>query len=226
MVLRLVDQGYDIFRKSDLGCFFYDYRTSSFHFFSVLLTLFVTIDRFYHIYKPLVKLNRKYSSRRYKLFICFILWFLAFLVALPHAFLMVYDPEQNDCNGRSIFLRPVSKSSQLTVYQVYFTFVEPVLIWFIPGILILFLNAYVIYKIIKSNRDRQNNQLLKKSRQQKLNSSLGSAQAQPRERINLLQKEHDIKVVVSEEQIDENFPHQITVSTPSSLCNSKTSNFL
>lgn len=158
-MLRLTDK--DIFKKSDLGCFFYDYRTTSFHFFSVLLTLFVTTDRFYHIYKPLVKLNRKYSSYRYRLFICFVIWLLAFLIALPHAFLMVYDSKQNDCNGRPLFLKPISNQTQLTIYQVYFTFVEPLVIWFIPGLMIMIMNAYVIYKIIKSNQDRQLNQLIK-----------------------------------------------------------------
>ena len=34
------------------------------------------------------------------------------------------------------------------------------MIWFIPGLLILVMNAYVIFKILYSNKNRRNNQLI------------------------------------------------------------------
>ena len=41
-----------------------------------------------------------------------------------------------------------------TYYQIYFTFTEPLLIWFTPGLMILCMNSYVIYKIINSQNMR------------------------------------------------------------------------
>jgi hypothetical protein len=147
---------HDIFKVSNLACFFYDYRMTSFHFFSVLLTLFVTVDRFYHIYQPLIKLNRKYSSSSAKLVVCAGLALAAFVVALPHGFLMVYNPAERDCDARDFFKQKF-RNTTFTNYQIYFTFLEPLLIWFIPGLLILVMNSYVIFKIMQSNKKRRCN---------------------------------------------------------------------
>ena len=144
--VKLVD--YDIFKVSDMSCFFYDYRTATFHFFSVLLTLFVTVDRFNHIYNPL-NLNR-FANLTSKIFVGLAIFFLSLVIALPRGFLMVYNEIEKDCDARNFFRRRFGTTT-LTYYQIYFTFTEPVVMWFIPGLLILCLNFYVLFKIFKSN---------------------------------------------------------------------------
>ena len=148
--LKIVD--YDIFKISNLSCFFFDLRTTTFHFYSVVLTLYVTIDRFNHIHKPL-KFNRSLNTFSKQIMMGFLLFLISFVIALPHGFLMVYNDAEKDCDGREFFKKKLyDTNASLTYYQVYFTLTEPSIIWFIPGILILFLNAYVIYKIFKSNK--------------------------------------------------------------------------
>jgi hypothetical protein len=157
IVLKIVK--YDIYQQSNLSCFLYDYLTIGFHFYSVLMTLFVTIDRFYHIFKPLKTINRKYSDSKTKFIICFLLMIFSFLIALPHGFLFEFKKSQNECDAREFFIRPF-RDTKFSNYEIYFTFLEPILMWFLPGLIILILNSYVIYKIIKSNRKRRNNQIL------------------------------------------------------------------
>ena len=147
--VKLVD--YDIFKISDLSCFFYDYRTATFHFYSVLITLFVTIDRFDHIHRPL-KLNRRFINVKSKLFVGVGLFLVSLIIALPHGLLMVYSEVEKDCDARSFFRKRVANTT-LTNYQLYFTFTEPVIIWFVPGLVILCLNFYVIVKIYKSKNN-------------------------------------------------------------------------
>ena len=92
---------YDIFKRSNVGCFFYDFRITLFHFFSVLLTLFVTIERFHHIYHPLKLGNNIFQDKKY---LCVSAIFtVSFLLALPHGFLMVFNRDENDCDARDIF---------------------------------------------------------------------------------------------------------------------------
>jgi hypothetical protein len=139
---------YDIFKRSNIGCFFYDFRITLFHFFSVLLTLFVTIERFHHIYHPLKLGNNIFQDKKY---LCVSAIFtVSFLLALPHGFLMVFNRDENDCDARDIF-RSKFLNTSFTYYQLYFTFTEPLIVWFIPGIIILVLNSCVIYKIIRTN---------------------------------------------------------------------------
>ena len=71
----------------------------------------------------------------------------------------MFNTIENDCDARDFFKRKFLRT-QFTVYQVYFTFLEPLIVWCVPGLLILVMNAYVIFKIIKSNRRRRNNQFL------------------------------------------------------------------
>jgi hypothetical protein len=119
----------------------------------VFITLYVTYDRFHHIYNPL-NLSSKYETNKTKLFSSLIILFTSSVITLPHGFLMIYNQIERDCDGRDFFKKKLGNSS-LTYYQIYFTFTEPILFWFIPGLLILFMNFYVIFKIVKSNRTRR-----------------------------------------------------------------------
>ena len=98
-------------------------------------------------------MSGKFDTNKSKLKAGFILFLSSFIIALPRGFLMVYNSIERDCDARSFFKTKINNSS-LTYYQIYFTFTEPILFWFIPGLLILFMNFYVIYKIIDSNRTR------------------------------------------------------------------------
>ncbi|CAF0806779.1 unnamed protein product [Brachionus calyciflorus] len=144
--------GHNFYKISNFSCFFYDYGPSTFHFYSVLLTLFVTAERFNHIYNPL-KFNRTFFLNNTKSKICigFSLLVISSILALPRGFLMVYNPDQKECDARDSLTKNLFNTTW-TYYNIYFTFTEPVLIWFIPGILILNLNFYVIYKIFKSKQ--------------------------------------------------------------------------
>jgi hypothetical protein len=128
---------FNIFKTSNLSCFFYGYMTIIFHFNSVLITLFVTIDRFNHIHNPL-KFNQNIISSKSKATIGLGLLAISFLIALPHGFLMVYNENENDCDARSFFRR---KIGEFSYYMIYFMFFEPTIIWFIPGIAIVFMNS-------------------------------------------------------------------------------------
>lgn len=64
---------------------------------------------------------------------------------------MVYNKLEKDCDARDIFKQKFLNSSSFTNYQIYFTFTEPVLFWAIPGLLITFMNFYVLFKIFQSN---------------------------------------------------------------------------
>ena len=153
MDMNIVD--YDIFKQSNFSCFFYDLRMTTFHFYSVILTTFVTLDRFLHIYQPM-KLNRSYSSLKSKMMIGVLLFIVAFIIALPHGFLMVYSEIEKDCDAHSFFKKKFFNSS-VSNYQIYFTFTEPFIIWFIPGLLILIMNSVVIYKILESSKFQSKN---------------------------------------------------------------------
>lgn len=143
----------NIFKTSNVSCFFYDYITVIFHFYSVMITLFVTVDRFNHIYDP-ITFNRKSTSRKMKLFIGLSLFFLCTVIALPHGFLMVYNDQQKDCDGNKFFTNNsfTIGNSSINYYKFYFSITEPVLIWFIPGLIILCMNIYVIVKIFESKQ--------------------------------------------------------------------------
>lgn len=141
---------YDIFKTSDFSCFFYGYRAILFHFYSVLITLFVTIERYNHIYSPL-KFNRCLFNTKSKIIVGFGLFAISLALALPHGCLMVYNKDENDCDARKFFKEHVLNTT-FTRYQIYFTFTEPVLIWFIPGLLIVYMNLSVIYKIFQSKK--------------------------------------------------------------------------
>lgn len=146
---------YDIFKQSNISCFFYDLRMTTFHFYSVILTLFVTLDRFIYIYQPM-KLNRSFSSLKAKLMLGILLFILALIFALPHGFLMVYSEIEKDCDAHSFFKKKFLNTN-LSNYQIYFTFTEPFVIWFIPGLLILIMNSVVIFKIIESSKNQSKN---------------------------------------------------------------------
>lgn len=151
MRLKIID--YNFFKFSNVTCFFYDFSSTVFHFFSILITVVVTIDRFYAIYKPL-KSNNSYLTKSPKV-VSLVVFIVSVCLALPHGFLMVYNAKEKDCDARPFFRRIINiDGTNLTYYQLYFTFTEPVIIWFAPGKLILCLNAYVIYKIIVSQKQR------------------------------------------------------------------------
>jgi hypothetical protein len=89
---------YDFFKISNLSCFFYDFRSTIFHFFSIAITIIVTIDRFNAIYNPL---KSNYSIlNKYPKIICLLTFLVSVLVALPHGFLMVYNEIEKDCDAR------------------------------------------------------------------------------------------------------------------------------
>jgi len=140
---------YDIFKRSNLSCFFYDLRVTTFHFYSVILTLYVTLERFLYIYRPL-KLDRGFGSLKSKTIVCISFFFASFILALPHGFLMVYSEVEKDCDARAFFKKKFFNTT-FSNYQIYFTFTEPIVIWFIPGLLILVMNSYVIFRILKSS---------------------------------------------------------------------------
>ena len=144
---RLLD--YNIYKTSNVSCFMYDYVISAFHFYSVFLTLLITIDRFKHIRKPL-RLYQTLEKSLAKRLATSSLLLLSLLIALPHGFLMVYSKTEKDCDARGFFRQRLN-SAHFTYYQLYFTFTEPVLIWFIPGVLITCMNVYVVFRILKSN---------------------------------------------------------------------------
>jgi hypothetical protein len=141
----------DVFKTSNLSCFFFDLRTTVFHVYSILLTLTVTVDRFYAIYNPLK--SHLFVLSRYSKLIGLCLFFLSSLISLPHGYLMVYNEMEKDCDARDFFKQKIN-GTDLNYYQVYFTFTEPVIIWFVPGALILCMNSYVIVKIVKSQKRR------------------------------------------------------------------------
>ncbi|RNA36854.1 hypothetical protein BpHYR1_025930 [Brachionus plicatilis] len=140
ILIRLSE--FNIYKRSNLSCFFYDYGPSMFHFFSVLLTLFVTAERFNHIYNPL-KFNRAFfvNNKKHKLLIGLSLLAMSCVLALPRGFLMVYNSKQNECDARHSLTKSLFNTTW-TYYNIYFTFTEPILIWFIPGILISCMNFY------------------------------------------------------------------------------------
>ena len=140
---------YKIDKSSNVFCFLYDYGIISFHFYSVLVTLLITIDRFDHIHKPL-RLDRKLKSLKSKLLITFVLLLVSLVIALPHGFLTVYNEKEKDCDVRALF-RQSFRNTSITYYQIYFTFTEPVLIWLMPGLIIVTMNCFVVCKIFKTN---------------------------------------------------------------------------
>ena len=147
-LINIVD--YDIFTRSNFACFFYDSRIILFHFYSVSLTLFATFDRFVHIYRPL-RLNRLIASYKSKFLTALLLFLICVVLSLPHGHLFVYDETLKTCDANQFFKEKFLNTS-FTRYEVFFMFIEPTVIWFIPGFLILFMNSYVIYKIIESSR--------------------------------------------------------------------------
>ena len=146
--IKLVD--YDIFTRSNISCFFYDSRIILFHFYSVSLTLFATFDRFINIYNPL-KFNKSMTSKKSKFLIGIILFLICIVLALPHGYLFVYNEKEKSCDGNEFFKQKFFNTS-FTRYEVFFMMIEPLAIWFIPGLLILLMNVYVIYKILQSSR--------------------------------------------------------------------------
>ena len=136
---------YHIYKTSNASCFFYDYAITASHFYSVLLTLFITKDRFDHINKPL-NLARKFNN----IYVTLSLLLAALIIALPHGFLMVYIEKDHECDARPFFRQNIANTS-LTYYQLYFTFTEPLLFWLMPGIVITHMNFYVIFKIFRTN---------------------------------------------------------------------------
>ena len=146
--IKLVD--YDIFTRSNISCFFYDSRIILFHFYSVSLTSFATFDRFINIYNPL-KFNKSMTSKKSKFLIGIILFLICIVLALPHGYLFVYNEKEKSCDGNEFFKQKFFNTS-FTRYEVFFMMIEPLAIWFIPGLLILLMNVYVIYKIIQSSK--------------------------------------------------------------------------
>ena len=140
---------YNIYKTSDASCFMYDFGITSFHFYSVLITFLITADRFDHISRPL-KLDRKLSNLKLKRLIGVSLYLVALIIAIPHGFLMIYNSKEKECDARSFFRKTIPNTN-LTYYQLYFMFVEPLLFWLLPGISIMFMNFVVIFKILKSN---------------------------------------------------------------------------
>ena len=147
MLTHLFD--HKVNKTSNLSCFIYDYVITTFHFYSVCITLLITIDRFNHIYKPL-KLHRKLDDLRSKKLIVFSLLLFACVIALPHGFLRVYNEREKDCDAR-VFFRKRLQNSTITYYQIYFMYTEPIFVWLLPGMFMSLLNFYVVYKIFKTN---------------------------------------------------------------------------
>ena len=152
-ILRIID--YDIFTRSNISCFFYDSRIILFHFYSVSLTSFATFDRFINIYNPL-KFNKSMTSKKSKFLIGIILFMICIVLALPHGYLFVYNEKEKSCDGNEFFKQKFFNTS-FTRYEVFFMMIEPLAIWFIPGLLILLMNVYVIYAC---SRTIKNNNLL------------------------------------------------------------------
>lgn len=97
-LIKLNFAKHNIFKISNVSCFFYDFCPTIFHFYSISITIIVTIDRFNAIYSPL---KSNYSIlNNYPNLICLLSFFLSILMALPHGFLMVYNPIEKDCDAR------------------------------------------------------------------------------------------------------------------------------
>jgi hypothetical protein len=154
--IQLVD--YDIFTLSNFSCFFYDSRIILFHFYSVSLTLFATFDRFITIYKPLHTASNMDSTRS-KMGIGIILFLICIVLALPHGFLFVYNEKEKNCDGNEFFKQTFYDTS-FTRYEVFFMMIEPLVIWFIPGLLILSMNAYVIYACSRTIANNRRNAII------------------------------------------------------------------
>lgn len=87
-----------------------------FHVYSVLITLFVTIDRFNHIYNPL-KFNQKFIPKKTKLVVGFGLFILSTIFALPHGYLFVYSETEETCDARE-WLKARIGNSSISFYKV------------------------------------------------------------------------------------------------------------
>lgn len=96
---------HNLYKRDNLSCFFYDYAITTFHFYSVLITLHVTVERFKHIYQPLKYMTSSNVSLKSKFLIGLLLFFLALILAIPHGVLMVYNEHEKDCDARPFFVK-------------------------------------------------------------------------------------------------------------------------
>jgi hypothetical protein len=97
-LIKLNIINFNLFKTSNLSCFFYDFCPTVFHFYSITITIIVTIDRFNAIYSPL---KSNYSTlNNYPNLICLLSFTISVITALPHGFLMIYNPIEKDCDAR------------------------------------------------------------------------------------------------------------------------------
>ena len=136
----------NIYTISNVSCFMHDFAKKASHFYAVLITLLITIERFTQISKLELKFSNPHAN------ICFIigLALIPLVAALPHGFLMVFNEKNRQCEIRACFRRRVQDSS-LTYYQLYFAFTEPIFVWVLPGVLITCMNFYVVLSIFSAS---------------------------------------------------------------------------
>ena len=97
-LMKLNIISFNLFKTSNFSCFFYDFLPTIFHFYSITITIIVTIDRFNAIYRPL---KSNYSTlNNYPNLICLLSFAISVLAALPHGVLMIYNPREKDCDAR------------------------------------------------------------------------------------------------------------------------------
>ena len=72
---------YNIYKTSDASCFMYDFGITSFHFYSVLITLLITADRFDHLNKKLT-LHVQLGHTNTKNFITLALYLISLILGI------------------------------------------------------------------------------------------------------------------------------------------------
>lgn len=87
-----------------------------FHVYSVFITLFVTVDRFNHIYNPL-KFNQKFVAKTTRIVVGLGIFVASAVFALPHGYLFVYNEQEKTCDGREWLKNKINNSS-ISFYQV------------------------------------------------------------------------------------------------------------
>ena len=132
---------------------FYIYPVvSSTQALSVWITLAFTVDRYLYVCKPFIGV--KYCTRQRASFVIICLYILASIYSIPQFFERTYVridlPEQSGLDRLFLSLTKFGRNYYFVV--IYHLFIYSVFVTLIPFFIIILLNGFLVYEIIKSRR--------------------------------------------------------------------------
>ena len=116
---------------------------------SIWITLAFTVDRYLYVCQPYI--GRKFCTRRRALIVIISLYIFASLYSIPQFLDRTYVKEEI-YNYEIIFLTHSSLGRNGYFIYIYHLFVYSVFVSIIPFIIIVILNCFIVYDIIKSNK--------------------------------------------------------------------------